>query len=216
MQSIIVNGFTHNYQSISKGIPDINIVAICGYSGGFSGPANLYHNIMINPYDNFTFTCVDIACSFNLEEDYSYELHFNHLVDLVVEVSKLMYLKNTKSVVLIGWSMGGAVVIEAGYNLQKKITISGIITISSQLEQIRNIKKLNDDIFKLFIHGDNDSILSHEISQHLYKQVNNRKMIQIIKDGDHFLSGNEKYLYELVKNVLIHIVKIYSGKSART
>jgi hypothetical protein len=202
MQSIVVNGFTHNYQSIIKGIPDINIVAICGCGGGFSGPAYLYDNIMTNPFDNFTFTRIDIAYPYDKDAIYSSKLHFNQSVDVVVTISRLIYAENNKPIVLIGWSMGGAVVIETGYKLQKEIKVRGIITISSQSAHIKNLKNLNSDIYKLFIHGDKDLVLNDKISKYLYEQVNTRKMLQIIKDGDHFLSGNEKYLYELVKNVI--------------
>ncbi len=203
MQSILVNGFSHNYESIVKGQPKVNIVAVCGCGGGLYGPAYLYDNIIKNPFDDITFTRIDIANPFVRDKNYKSILHFNQSVDIVLTVSKLIYAVNSKPIILIGWSMGGAVVIEAGYKLQKEeVVVGGIITISSQSANIKNLINLNSDIYKLFIHGDKDLVLNHRISKSLYEKVNFRKMIQIIKDGDHFLSGNEIYLYELVKNVI--------------
>jgi surfactin synthase thioesterase subunit len=201
MQSIQLGEFTYQYESIINGeSPKINIIAICGCGGGFSGPAYLYDNIIKNPFDDITFTRIDIAYPYIEGAFYSSKLHFTHSVDIVVKISKLIYAVNSKPVILIGWSMGGAVVIEAGFKLQREISIRGVFTVATQLSYIKN--SLNDEIFKLFIHGDKDLVLNHKISELLYKQTSSRKMIQIIKDGDHFLSGNETYLYELIKNVV--------------
>jgi surfactin synthase thioesterase subunit len=206
MQTIDINGFSYHYDSMSIGDPKVNIVAICGCGGGFSGPAYLYDNIIKNPFNNITFTRIDIAYPYVKGSIYSSKLHFNHSVDAVVLISKMIYATNSKPIVLIGWSMGGAVVIESGCKLQSEIKIHGIFTIATQLAHIKNLNNLNDEIFKVFIHGDKDNVLNHSLSELLYKQVKTRKMIQIIKDGDHFLSGNEVYLYELIKNVIKSII----------
>lgn len=71
--------------------------------------------------------------------------------------------------VLIGWSMGAAAVIEAAYLRRTCCTCSGIITLAGQTAGTRNVKHLECPL--LALHGDNDHVLPASCSQSLARRA---------------------------------------------
>jgi surfactin synthase thioesterase subunit len=194
--NMTINDITNYYETYTNGIPVYNLIAIGGNGGGLYGPAYLYENIIKYNYNNCTFTRIDIK--YPSFEKYNSKHHFDHATILLKKICHKIYKLNNKPIILIGWSKGGAIVIETAFQLQKDIEIRGIISIAPQLVGTDNLKFINDKTNKIFIHGNNDSVLSHELTELLYNNCNSHKQKFIIEGGDHFLSGNEEYLYKLV------------------
>ena len=198
--NVTINDITNYYETYTNGIPEYNIIAIGGNGGGLYGPAYLYDNIIKYNYIDCTFTRIDIK--YPSFEKYNSKHHFDHTIILLKKICRKIYSLNNKPIILIGWSKGGAIIIETAFQLQKDIEFSAIISISPQLVGTDNLKFINDKTNKIFIHGDNDKVLSHELTEILYDSCDSHKQKYIIKDGNHFLAGNEEYLYKLVNKII--------------
>jgi dienelactone hydrolase len=78
------------------------------------------------------------------------------------------YLKNLgeKNIILIGWSMGSAVITNVAYKFKNENIIKGLITLAGQSGKTELLKELNS-IPKLFIHGKLDTCLSDKCMDYM-------------------------------------------------
>jgi alpha-beta hydrolase superfamily lysophospholipase len=105
-------------------------------------------------------------------------------------------------VALIGHSVGGAVAINAG-TLSPIVTT--VIALSSQLAGAHVAGELAPKPL-LLIHGDADTILSHESSQALYDRAGEPKTLRILPGVGHGLAEAHDEVFALVSDWLLQKV----------
>lgn len=200
--NITYDNIDHEINIIDNNRAKFNIVSIGGNGGGLYGPAYLYDKIVQYPFEEVTFTRLDIT--YPRGNEYNRDKHFEHCVKLLMKLVTIIYNQNKKPIILIGWSMGGAIVIEATYRLQEKINIHGLIMISSQTARTENLQNINENIYKYFIHGKNDECIVYNASVELYDIPTNKLMknIILVDNADHFFTDFEIELYSIVKNII--------------
>lgn len=153
------------------------LITTCGCGGGMYGPNGLYMYLKEKLRGNFDVITCDTVPN-------KIAPNVKILLDKIYNLDMNLY----SNIYLIGWSMGGATVIRTAHLVNnvfknKSRKISGLVLFSTQLGFTRDIKYLNIPIF--FVHGKNDSVLSHEISERLYDNYEYHKMILLIENCCH-------------------------------
>lgn len=160
---LIHENMLHNLEILSSGANSkVNVIAIGGTGGGLHGPGYLYEYLMRHPMENCIFTRLDIACGGTPSD------RFRHSMELLIKAIEFVYKLTQKPIVLMGWSFGGAVVIETAYRLQSLMPIVGVITIATDLARRENVGKLRKEMLKVFIHGDQDTVMASSFPQNLF------------------------------------------------
>ena len=171
--------------------PEKGRAALCvsGAIGGFDGPAMLYPRLgLAMPREQITIARLNYRAPNEFGEC---------LVDAMAALTFLGGIGHER-VALIGHSFGGAVAINAG-------TISPLVTtviaLSSQLAGAHVAGELAPKPL-LLIHGDADTILSHESSQALYERAGEPKTLKILPGVGHRLSEAADQVFDLVSDWL--------------
>ncbi len=87
------------------------------------------------------------------------------------------------TVVLVGHSFGGAVVIKAG---ELAPIVRAVASLSPQLFGTRQVEQLDKPL--LLVHGMEDHVLSHEASEDIYKRAREPKRIVLLAGTGHSLA----------------------------
>jgi len=164
------------------------VLCVSGAIGGFDGPSMLYPRLGLEmPKCGFTIARLDYRAPNDFGEC---------LIDAMAALAFLGGIGHPR-VALIGHSFGGAVAINAA-------TLSPIVTtvvaLSSQLAGAHVMGELAPKPL-LLIHGEADTILSHESSQALYDRAREPKTLKILPGVGHGLSHGE--VFELVSDWLL-------------
>jgi pimeloyl-ACP methyl ester carboxylesterase len=172
--------------------PEKGRAALCvsGAMGGYDGPAMLYPRLGLTmPRQNLAIARLDYRNPGEFGEC---------LVDAMAALTFLGGIGHER-VLLIGHSFGGAVAINAG-------TISPLVTtvvaLSSQLAGAHVVGELAPKPL-LLIHGDADTILSHESSQALYDRAGEPKTLKILPGVGHRLSEAADEVFDLVSEWIL-------------
>lgn len=120
----------------------IKVVCVSGNGGGNAGPNGCYARLHKYFYG-------DIIRFDTIEDDLD-----QNIASLMV---LLKGLDKLDEVILVGWSRGGAVIINTAYKLQNEIKIVGLILLASQTYKTKMIKNLKIPI--IMAHGDVDDVL---------------------------------------------------------
>jgi len=173
------------------------IYTICGSGGGKEGPMDSYLYL----YSQMN-QLIDI-----------------HLIDtepgtISVNVARMMVkikedLDKYYHIYLIGWSKGSAVVTQVAYFVNtfiKKDYIKGIVYLAPQGAEMKLISELNCKL--AFIHGKNDTVLSHTISERLYNYYKYGKEIYLLDNQSHDFSDNSSDICYILHNVIIKMIQI--------
>ena len=174
------------------------LIGTSGCGGGNGGPSGVYHYLgkYLNDFD------VDI---------YSVDTIPNSVEENVKYISKIIIeqASNYRWIYLAGWSMGGATVIQVAHyinNVLKLNKVRGIVLLATQGAGTKNIQDINVPI--LFIHGDNDRVLSHQISERMHSEYTKRKKLVLIKDVVHnFLNDVDKFA-NIISNEVISLFNL--------
>jgi pimeloyl-ACP methyl ester carboxylesterase len=157
--------------------PGRAVIFISGAGGGVTGPAGMY------PYLAKRFASQGV---WGVRQDFRVPGKIGYCVNDVKAVKK--YLRNklgVESVILIGWSFGGAVVIQSG---AKDPLVKGVITIASQTAETGEIVNLPPTPL-LLLHGTADQCLPFRCSQQLYKQYGGgAKELELLEGDNHGLT----------------------------
>jgi pimeloyl-ACP methyl ester carboxylesterase len=149
------------------------VVCVGGAMGGLDGPADkLYGRLpaLLAPA-NVTVLRLTYRTPNNLEEC---------VADVLAGCSFLKGIGGTATV-LVGHSFGGAVVIKAG----EIWPVAGVVSMSPQLHGTRQVHDMQRPL--LLVHGNADSVLSHEASEDIYRRANDPKRIVLFSDTGHSL-----------------------------
>ncbi len=169
------------------------LIGTSGCGGGSGGPNGVYH-YMGKYLEDFNMQVYSID---TIPDDV--EPNVSLISDVILE-----NLDNYKNFYLAGWSMGGATAIKVAHYINNIIGINrvkGIVLLATQGAEMDDIDNLKIPI--LFIHGNNDRVLSHKISERLHKEYKYRKKLIILdKLGHNFMQDANKFAefvsYEIV------------------
>jgi pimeloyl-ACP methyl ester carboxylesterase len=171
--------------------PEKGRAALCvsGAIGGFDGPAMLYPRLGLTmPREQITVARLNYRTPNEFGEC---------LVDAMAALTFLGGIGHER-VALIGHSFGGAVAINAG---TISPLVKTVIALSSQLAGAHVAGELAPKPL-LLIHGDADTILSHESSQELYERAGEPKTLKILPGVGHRLSEAADEVFDLVRDWL--------------
>ena len=171
------------------------IYTICGSGGGLEGPMYSY---------------------LYLSEKISKELDV-HMIDtdeniVSTNVAKMMLkiredLNKYENIYLIGWSKGSAVVTQVAYFVNtflKENYVKGIVYLAPQGAEMKLITQINCKV--AFIHGLNDSILKHTISQRLYDNYIYDKEIYLLENQLHDFSDDSSNICKILHYVISKMI----------
>ena len=172
--------------------PEKGRAALCvsGAIGCYDGPAMLYPRLgLAMPREQITVARLDYRAPNEFGEC---------LVDALAALTFLGGIGHER-VALLGHSFGGAVAINAG---TLSPLVSTVIALSSQLAGAHVVGELAPKPL-LLIHGDADTILSHESSQALYDRAGEPKTLKILPGVGHRLSEAADQVFDLVRGWLL-------------
>lgn len=89
--------------------------------------------------------------------------------DVMTCIDWLVEQKSLRSLVLVGWSMGAAAVIEAAYLRRNLGAITAVITLAAQTAGASRIKQLEVPI--LAVHGESDQVLPVACSKSIVQRA---------------------------------------------
>lgn len=162
------------------------VIVIGGTGGGFYGPAYLYTELFsVLPKNNIGVMGVDISPPLD-----------NAVINVINSVKKI--IDKQIKITLIGWSMGGAVVIQTGYNLKKEgYNVNDVITIASQTQGTQLLKQeININLY--LIHGMKDKVIPDFALEHLYRKSKWKTKKYYLKNSTHFCLEDKKDLYNYI------------------
>ena len=150
------------------------VIWVSGASGGFDGPARKMYSIISNEL------VPDIA---SLRLNYRFPGNLTECVmDTLSAVSFMAGIGHT-DLVLVGHSFGGAVVIQAS---QFSDLVKGVIALSSQTQGATGVAQITPRPI-LLMHGEDDTVLSPDCSELIFKWANEPKEITILPSTGHSL-----------------------------
>lgn len=100
---------------------------------------------------------------------------------------------------LIGHSIGGAVVIQAAATAGART----VVALSTERDGSEAVADLPEDCSILLIHGENDEVVPHEASEHIYALAHESKRLVVLPKNDHVLKQTPHELEQLIYEWLI-------------
>lgn len=157
------------------------IICVSGSGGGSTGPSGLYNSLRLAVSSSFDVILFDTVPS-----------------DIFLNVASLIEIIKSKNgcydrTFLIGWSMGGAVVVQTAYIANMFVrphAISGLVLLASQSANAGIIKYLNLAHGILFLHGTNDSAITFSSSLSLYNRCYCKKQLVFLHNDTHNFDVN--------------------------
>ncbi|CAE8657732.1 unnamed protein product [Polarella glacialis] len=114
--------------------------------------------------------------------------------DVMTCVDWLLARNNCGPLLLIGWSMGSAAVVEAAY-LRRNVPIKALITLAAQTAGTRRVKDL--EIPLLALHGLDDTILRSDCSKTVVQRAQNG-VLRLLPDTTHRMEHALPHVLEFV------------------
>ena len=101
-------------------------------------------------------------------------------------------------IVVVGHSFGGAVAIKIGQLLPSVIAVAALAT---QLYGTRQVSEMYKPL--LLIHGTQDEILYHTVSEDIFARANNPKKLVLINGAGHRLEEDAQRLFDELNDFLV-------------
>ena len=165
------------------------IVALAGCTGGFSGPANIYDDLALN-IGNLRLSLLRIHIR---------PWHMKGAEDVLIVLRDLFESLKNKPILLMGWSMGGASVIEVARRIQDNnmFEIKGLVTLASQGTGTGPVKELNNIPIYIFS-GTKDTCCKPKWSESIYNKANEPKELVWLPGASHCMTET----FDLLKQLL--------------
>jgi len=193
------NGETAKYDYIH--VPDNvgTIVAIGGTGGGFYGPAYIYDDLA-KYVANYKLSLLRVHVS---------PPHDKGVRQLMVGLNVLKNHNNTKPIILMGWSMGGATIINVAKELIERndeLKVKCLVSLAGQTYGADPISEINTKIY--VIHGDKDKCLDVGCAYSLKKWARNLGGMTILKGASHWMEECFEELRNTVYGIIFREFKI--------
>jgi alpha/beta superfamily hydrolase len=169
---------------------DKGIVLVGGIGGGFQTPADSLYPRLGEHFKKTGISSLNIKFrkTGNLAES---------IIDVLVGI-EFLKSENIKTFGLIGYSFGGAVVVQAAFN---ETEVKTIVLISTQGYGLSPISFLPKETSIFLIHGEEDERIPPEISVQAYEQAHEPKRIEIFDTkASHDLDEVADEIYVEVKD----------------
>ncbi len=173
-----------------EGQPGVALM-VSGAMGGFDGPAG-------GLYGDLATRLVEKGLS-TLRVNYRQPGEFEECVMDVLGALSFVKGIGGGSVVLVGHSFGGAVVIKAG---ELSPSVAAVAALSSQRFGTSTVENLAPRPL-LLVHGTADTILSHEASQDIYDRARQPKRLSLIEGAGHGLGEARDDLLEMLEMFIV-------------
>jgi len=183
----IIYTLLHNdpYELTSKGV-----IWVSGASGGFNGPARKMYSILSDALvPNITSLRLNYRIPGNLTEC---------VMDTLAAVSFMAGIGHT-DLVLVGHSFGGAVVIQAA---QFSELVKGVVALSSQTHGATGVAHIAPRPI-LLMHGEDDTVLSPDCSELIFKWAKQPREITILPATGHSLEESAPQVIQRVQSWVI-------------
>lgn len=165
------------------------VVCVSGAMGGLDGPADaLYRRIA---------PLLAEAGVTTLRVDYRRPNQFDECVLDVLAGCSFLKGIGALDVALVGHSFGGAVVIKAG---QLAPIVRAVAALSSQLYGTHEVEQLGKPL--LLVHGMEDTVLSYEASEDIYRRAREPKRLVLYAEAGHSLVQAKEQLLALLRDWL--------------
>ncbi len=163
------------------------VVMVAGVFGGMDGPSRAY------PALAERLQAAEIAA---LRLDYRIPTNMNECVyDLDAALDELRR-RGVKRFALIGWSLGGAVVISAAV---AQSDVVGVATLASQTAGTAAVSRLAPRSL-LLLHGTADQVLPDRCSRFLYAEASEPKRLMLYEgDGHEFSQSHAEVVATLLE-----------------
>jgi dienelactone hydrolase len=154
------------------------------------GPEYIFNEIAANAPKLFGYSVCQV----------SYRIYGNvrEATNDVISCIRHLTKNNDLPVYLIGWSMGGAVVIQAANSDCGKKCVKGVITLAGQTKGSEEISNLNVSI--LILHGTHDRCLWPNCADWLFKRANWPKTKILLNGSAHECNGAYDIVIEWLNN----------------
>jgi pimeloyl-ACP methyl ester carboxylesterase len=172
------------------------VIFVGGVGGGFNSPAgNLYPQL---------------CHTLNLHNISSLRIKFRYPSDLVESVVDVMigitFLERfgIEEICLVGHSLGGAVVIQAGAAAPE--TVSTIVTLATQAHGAE-VASILEDTSLLLIHGSDDKVMPVYSSTYIHDITPGEKQLLLYKGATHGLDEVSQNVRKEIKDWLLDHLK---------
>lgn len=153
------------------------VIAVSGCGGCNQGPQQIY-SMLQKLYGNDSLTVFPVdTLPDNIEEN----------VATVISIA-LKYLSDSKDIYLMGYSMGGAVAVQAANELNQRAErpVKGVVLLNSQIEGLQYLNGL--DVPVLFYQGEADSVFPLWQIESIFTEYSGLKRMVKMADLNHELS----------------------------
>lgn len=189
-----------NFTFLNNPNSTTTVLAVGGTGGGFYGPSYVYDKlaeVVVNLGSSMM--RVDIPANVDQAVDYMYS-----------SLSVLLSFKKTESLILIGWSMGGACIINLAKVMierNSQLKVKWMISLAGQTHMAKPLKNLEIPIS--IIHGDADTCLNVSCG-YTYFEWAKKGQLTILEGYVHWLSdetGNSEKFFEVFEKYLMEAIK---------
>ena len=174
----------------NAGETDKGVILVGGVGGGFESPADSLYPRLMEYFKGIGISSLNLKLR-----------NPNNLAESVIDVLVgLEFLKseNIKVFGLIGYSFGGAVVVQAAFNEKN---VKTLVLISTQSKGISPISFLPEDTSVFIIHGEEDEKIPPGVAVYVYEEAHEPKRIEIFDTkATHKLDEVADEIYEEVKD----------------
>jgi alpha/beta superfamily hydrolase len=176
------------------------VIMVTGVSGGFDTPADSLYPRLSADLKKTGISSVRVK--FRNSKDLA-----EALIDVLVGI-EFLKSENVGIIGLIGHSFGGAVVVQATFNSKN---VKTIVMLSTQGFGIDPISFLPEDTSVFLIHGEEDEVISPDVSVFTYDLAHEPKRIEIYDSkAGHELDNVADEVYVEIKDWIIKYLNKFS------
>jgi pimeloyl-ACP methyl ester carboxylesterase len=183
---------------------DVTVLMVGGAGGGFDSPAkNLYERLAIE------LPTLGIGAA---RVSYRNPRSLISCVQDVLAAIEHLRVHGTNRLILIGHSLGGAVVVNAA--LEDPDDIAGVVTLATQSSGLDDLPRLSCPI--LFVHGTDDDILPPACSVGAFRIAPEPRKLELMDGAGHNLDECAEQVYLLLRGwIQDQVTAVESGVAAR-
>lgn len=166
------------------------VIFVGGIGGGFDTPA-------YNLYPKLAKTLTQKGIS-GLRVEFRFPTNLEESVQDVLSGTSFLEIQGIKKIGLVGHSFGGAVIIQAAAQTS---LVKTVVTLATQLHGAEAVTEFKNTSI-LFIHGQEDQVLSPHNSEIVFNLAHEPKSLSLINHASNSLNETADQVYQQVLNWL--------------